>query len=125
MGKPVVVEILDHKAEIKWIKGQKPDAILRNDYSLSVFVEFDEPVDGTQGFGFTIPVKNYGKEELRETIERQGEITLLAIQKNSRRLRDSIEREEARIKELDEFGSKLVQMLSDYEDNLDDKANPD
>lgn len=112
MGEPVMVEILGHKATVKWIKGQKPSLLLRNDYGLSVWVDFEKAVDEIFRFGFVIPVKNYGKEELRETIEREGEKTLLQMQDNNRKLQAQREQEQATIKELDEKGSNLLNMLS-------------
>jgi len=111
MENDVEIEVMGHKAKIKWIKAQLANPPFSTKDSLSVWIELDEPVDGTISFGTIIPVKNYGKEELLETIRMYAENDMQVMKERHRQAEEEREQKKAREKDLNELGEQLLQMI--------------
>lgn len=112
MEKPVEIEVMGHKAQVKWIKGHPANPPLHPEDTLSAFIELVEPVNGTSGYFIDIPVRNYGKDELRETIQVIAEETLGMMLEQSRKEKAARECRECREKDLNHLGEQLLDMLS-------------
>lgn len=121
MVKPIEIEVLGHKATVGTIEG----VVEGGSYSVpvlfnarrspndvfSVWVCFDEAVDGILRFGVFIPVKEYSKDELLTMIKSRAEKRLEQIIDQYRdQAKHSMERQ-ARKNELDQIAQGLLNLL--------------
>lgn len=111
MGELPEVEILEHGAKIVWIKGEPADGIWRHKDRLNVWLSFDEAVDGTLGYGFGIPPKDYSKDELLQTIKKEGEAVLKRMMEEKRQAHERRAHQEAKREELNRLGAQLLDSL--------------
>lgn len=112
MSEIVKIYVLGHPAKVGWIKGAPKRGVFHPEDSLSVWLEFDEPVDGTQAFGISIPVRDYSKDYLISHIRAAAEACLTETIKEKRLRAEETERREARQAELDTLGGQLLSKLS-------------
>lgn len=108
----VYVEILGHKAEVKSIQGKLKHPPWHNEDYLDVWLEFEEAVGSTLGFGISLPVLNYGKDELLHRIRVEGEVELKGLQNKDAERRIMREVALTRQQELDSLAGQLQSMIS-------------
>ena len=97
------VELLGHKAKVSCITGRLADILWPKEDCLAVWLNFDEPVDGTQSFGIDLPAKSYSKTEFLGLVVKKGEARLQELIGNHAREIEQMKGRESRQKALDDL----------------------
>jgi len=106
------IDILGHPAKVISIIGAPKRKPFHPEDTLSVWLEYDEPVDGTQAFGINIPVRDYSKDDLIMAIRTFAENCVLNMIKEEGLRAKETERLVAKKAELDTLGGRLLSKLS-------------
>jgi len=116
LEKVIKVEILGHQATLTTITPLlKQDWVWRKEDLLNVWLEFDEAVDGTLGFGFALPARicqDCTPEEFLYRVRKEGEKELAGIIKRSRLEREARKQKEGKERELDTIVQNIINRLS-------------
>jgi hypothetical protein len=101
------IEILGHKAKIDSVSARQADGIWYKEDLLSVWVSFEEAVEGTQGFGVYIPVKRYERDEFLAAVKAEAEDTLPKLLERRRQESEKRKREQQKQESLDLVVSEI------------------
>ena len=84
MEKGIPIEVMGHKATIDSVSARQADGRWYKEDFLMVFIDLGDGVEGLSGFGITLPVKRYGKDEFIAAVKAEAEKTLPKILENHR-----------------------------------------
>lgn len=77
--KDIIIEVRGHKATIHSISARQADGIWYKEDHLLVWLDLDEAVDNTIGFGIDLPVKRYNRDEFLAAVQAAAEESLLIL----------------------------------------------
>ena len=67
------IELLGHKAKVERIGWEPALEPWYKEDQITAWLKLDEPVDGTIGFGVTLPSRDYTEEEFKAEVKSVGE----------------------------------------------------
>lgn len=111
MAKEVAVEILGHKAHIESISGFPADPPWFPEDRIRVWLDFEKPAGSTLGFGVTLPVRIYTRDEFLAAVRMEGEHRLMVELKGGRTKRELMESKEQKQKELDKIALGIKALI--------------
>ena len=79
---------------------------------ITVWIDLDKPIDGTSGFGISLPVKDYDRREFLASVIQEGEKELKEILARNKVEREEQLKRKARERELDASAQNIVNQLS-------------
>jgi hypothetical protein len=111
---PVKLNLWAHEAKISMVSWRKGSPLFHTEDEITVWFELSKPAyGGTVGFGISLPVADYSREEFLHAAALEGEKELQAIARRHKEDEGKRQKEAERKKELDAVVLNIVNRLEE------------
>lgn len=110
-SKKITIDILGHKATILTIDFHAKDNITYRNDVISIWLDLEEPIGGSDGFGIYIPAMDYNKDSFLSIVTEEGKARLQEIINERAREKVEKEKKDKREKELEVSLTRIIEQL--------------